>query len=88
MTWGIEPPKSSSVNWGRLWDGLLTALTVAILILSLLSAVTGRGESFSLFAARFWQVWGGLLKSVARTAGYGALQAESAYWAAIEKVRK
>lgn len=84
MTSGTNRP----IDWKGLFDGLLTVMSVVVLVLSLLSVVSGRGENVSVFAARFWQMWGGVLRTVARTAGQGALQAEAAYWSAIEKVRK
>ena len=84
VTSGISPRR---FNWSGVFDNILTVLSILILVLSIVNVAAGKGETSTMLAARFWHVLGGLLRTVARTAGHGALQAESAYWAAIERVR-
>lgn len=86
MSWGTD--RREPINWSAVLDNVLTVLSVVILILSLVSTVSSRNGTYDIFAARFWHVWGGVLRTLARIAGQGALQAETAYWAAIEKVRR
>ena len=70
-------------DFGSLLDTLLTVVTIAVLILSVLNR-----DALLLIVARFWKYWSVVLRTVAYASGRSALEAEAAYWRVIETVRK